>query len=77
MIIRSADRYNHPHEQYGYGIPNAWEAYTAATTSVESTTRPYTYRKIIDYNGQMYILYNGEKYNLLGNKIECEEIYKK
>ena len=76
MIIRSCDRYDQPHEQYGYGIPNAWEAYTTATTDLPHLLHHTPYTKII-HNGQLYILHNGEKYNLLGNKIECEEIYTK
>ena len=76
MIIRSCDRYDLPHEQYGYGVPNAWEAYTMATTDLPNTKHHTPYTKII-HNGQLYILHNGEKYNLLGNKIECEETYMK
>ena len=76
MIIRSCDRYDLPHEQYGYGIPNAWEAYTMATTDLPNTKHHTPYTKII-HNGQLYILHNREKYNLLGNKIECEETYMK
>jgi hypothetical protein len=76
MIIRSCDRFDLPHEQYGYGIPNAWEAYTMATTDLPNTKHHTPYTKII-HNGQLYILHNGEKYNLLGNKIECEETYMK
>lgn len=69
MIIRSCDRYSHPHEQYGYGIPNAWEAYTSMTTHLPSTLHSTPYTKILD-NGQLYILYNGIKYNLLGHRIK-------
>jgi subtilisin family serine protease len=68
MIIRSTDRYTQPHEQYGYGIPDAWKAYTE-TTGVETPTQEKEYQKYLDANGQMYILYHGEKYTLLGNKI--------
>ena len=67
MIIRSCDRYDQPHEQYGYGIPNAWEAYTSATTDLHSTKRPTPYTKII-HNGQLYILHKGKTYNILGVK---------
>ena len=72
MIIRSCDRYHQPHEQYGYGIPNAWEAweaYTSMTTHLPSTLHSTPYTKILD-NGQLYILYNGIKYNLLGHRIK-------
>ena len=69
MIIRSCDRYSQPHEQYGYGIPNAWEAYTSMTTHLPSTLHSTPYTKILD-NGQLYILYNGIKYNLLGHRIK-------
>ena len=69
-IIRSADRYTAPHEQYGYGIPDAWLAYT---NDVASTTyyiqHTISYSKIIQ-NGQLYIRHQGATYNLLGNKIE-------
>ena len=69
MIIRSCDRYDLPHEQYGYGIPNAWEAYTSMTTHLPSTLHSTPYTKILD-NGQLYILYNGIKYNFLGHRIK-------
>lgn len=69
MIIRSCDKYSQPHEQYGYGIPNAWEAYTSKTTHLPSTLHSTPYTKILD-NGQLYILYNGIKYNLLGHRIK-------
>ena len=69
MIIRSCDRYDLPHKQYGYGIPNAWEAYTSKTTHLPSTLHSTPYTKILD-NGQLYILYNGIKYNLLGHRIK-------
>ena len=69
MIIRSCDRYHQPHEQYGYGIPNAWEAYTSITTHLPSILHSTPYTKILD-NGQLYILYNGIKYNLLGHRIK-------
>lgn len=69
LIIRSCDRYHQPHEQYGYGIPDVWKAYTSVTTDLPSPLHSTPYTKIL-HNGQLYILYNGLKYNLLGNKIE-------
>jgi subtilisin family serine protease len=70
MILRSADRYTQPNEQYGYGIPNAWQAYREATTGVDAPTHTKKHHTCLDTKGQMYILYNGEKYTLLGNKIQ-------
>jgi subtilisin family serine protease len=68
-IIQSADRYTQPHEQYGYGIPNAWQAY-AQTTDLPSIPNNHvpTAQKVL-INGQLWILHNGEKYNVMGNKV--------
>lgn len=66
-IIRSADRYTQPHEQYGYGIPDAWMAYQLATGTNTVTHAPQATKIIKD--GQLYILYNNEYYTILGNKI--------
>ena len=71
MIIRSCDRYDQPHKQYGYGIPNAWLAYTMATTHLPSTIHPTPYTKIL-HNGKLYILYNNLVYDILGNHIAPE-----
>lgn len=70
-IIRSADRYNQPDEsRYGYGIPDAWEAYTMdlpedLPTIDAATEKP---RKFID-GGQIYILRHGHIYNLAGQLV--------
>jgi subtilase family serine protease len=71
MIIRSADSYDQPHEQYGYGIPDAWLAYTQATNlhSTLNSQLSTLYTKIL-HNGQIYILHNGQVYDILGNKID-------
>ena len=66
-IIRSADRYTQPHEQYGYGIPDAWMAYQMATGTNNIIHAPQATKIMKD--GQLYILYNNEYYTLLGNKI--------
>ena len=66
-IIRSADRYAQPHEQYGYGLPDAWMAYQLATGTNTVTHAPQATKIIKD--GQLYILYNKEYYTILGNKI--------
>ena len=67
-IIQSADRYTMPHAQYGYGIPNAWQAYEQTTDipSIPSNHTPAAQKVLI--NGQLWILHNGEKYNVMGNK---------
>ena len=66
-IIQSADRYTMPHAQYGYGIPNAWQAYEQTTDipSIPSNHVPSAQKVLI--NGQLWILHNGEKYNVMGN----------
>ena len=68
-IIQSADRYTMPHAQYGYGIPNAWQAYEQTTDipSIPSNHAPSAQKVLI--NGQLWILHNGEKYNVMGNKV--------
>ena len=67
-IIQSADRYTMPHAQYGYGIPNVWQAYEQTTDipSIPSNHAPSAQKVLI--NGQLWILHNGEKYNVMGNK---------
>ena len=72
MIIRSADSYDQPHEQYGYGIPDAWLAYTHSTLNSQLSTfdsRLSTLNTKILHNGQIYILHNGQVYDILGNHI--------
>ena len=68
-IIRSADRYAQPHEQYGYGIPDAWLAYTHATTNTSTPELQNSSISKIIQNGHIHIIYNGQLYDLLGNKI--------
>lgn len=68
-IIRSANCYAQPHEQYGYGIPNAWLAYTSATSDLPNNLYPSPYTKIIQ-NGKLYIQHNNQLYNILGSKIQ-------
>ena len=75
-IIRSAHQYNQPDNTYhtGYGIPNAWLAYTMPNplsdlASPEMETAVPTTRKIL-HNGQILILRNGNVYTLSGLKIQ-------
>lgn len=68
-IIQSADRYTLPHDQYGYGIPNAWQAY-GKTTDIESIPNNHTptAQKVL-INGQLWILHHGKKYNVMGDRL--------
>ena len=71
-IIRSADRHTEPDkDQYGYGIPNAWAAYTM---DLLSTLAPANQEHIgsqkILRNGRILILRNGQVYDMTGNRIE-------
>lgn len=68
-IIRSANRYAAPHEQYGYGVPNAWEAYTMTATNNHSQIAKENLTNKIIQNGRLYIIHNGYIYDVLGNKI--------
>jgi len=72
-IIRSADRYNHPSmNRYGYGIPDAWKAYTMTIgegiEEISSLPSDGSVRKVID-GGQIYILRYGHVYNLAGQLV--------
>lgn len=66
-IIRSADRLNTPDDHYGYGIPDAWAAYTGSTDVVvpDATDAPIAAYKVLR-NGTVYIIANGKQYSLSG-----------
>ena len=66
-IIRSGDRYDSPHDQYGYGIPNAWQAYTQSTGLMTPGKGEQKAQKVI-INGQLWIIHEGEVYNIIGVK---------
>ena len=69
-IIRSADRYSTPDmQQYGYGIPDAWVAYTMDLTAVETIYEEEPPRKILR-GEQILILRHGHVYNLAGQRVE-------
>ena len=75
-IIRSAHLYAHPDStnHIGYGIPNAWLAYTMpdptqdTPSSVTETPAPVI-RKIL-HNGQILIIRNGNAYTVSGLKVQ-------
>lgn len=70
-IIRSADRYTTPDAQlYGYGIPDAWVAYTMNPAAVDySFTEIEAPRKILR-GGQILLLHHGQVYNVAGQRVE-------
>lgn len=70
-IIRSAHRYGTPDNDFGYGIPNAWEAYmmeptTAPSVSLEGEASTCLGPEKVLLNGQLFIRVNGRVYHLLG-----------
>lgn len=69
QIIRSADRYTTPHEQYGYGVPNAWEAYNVFMSADMQSIRVTSTAKKLLKNGQLYILHEGKIYDILGHRL--------
>lgn len=66
-IIQSADRYLAPHQQYGYGIPDAWAAYQIST-DIQHIAQPEESTRKMLMNGQLWILHHGVLYNLMGQK---------
>ena len=71
-IIRSADRYTTPdYQRYGYGIPDAWKAYTMKKpTGVESVQPSVVSCQKILHDGQLYLMYQGQMYNVQGTRIK-------
>lgn len=69
-IIRSADRYLNPDmDQYGYGIPDAWKAYTMGPEGIEDVQTETTSCQKILRNGQIFILRNGIEYTISGQRL--------
>lgn len=69
-IIRSADRYLNPDmDQYGYGIPDAWKAYTMGPEGIEDVQTETTSCQKILRNGQIIILRNGIEYTISGQRM--------
>jgi hypothetical protein len=76
-IRESADRYNNPHEQYGYGIPDFESAYAKVLNvdveNFETTTtvfpNPVTNQLTIQTNTNDLSLLTVQIYNVLGKKV--------
>lgn len=71
-IIRSADRYTTPDtKQYGYGIPDAWKAYKMSIpTGVEDVQGNKVQCTKVMENGVLYLMYQGAKYNVQGQRMK-------
>jgi subtilisin family serine protease len=70
-IITSADRYTQPEERYGYGIPDAYAAYSnilGITNASESKTATKSIR-----DNRLLILQNGTWYDVLGRVVKTDE----
>ncbi len=65
-IIRSANRYNNPDGDYGYGVPNAWVAYIGTTAIDQDVMRAEPHKVLRD--GQLYIIYNNTAFDLFGHR---------
>ena len=66
-IIQSANRYPEAHEQYGYGIPDAWLAYTQTTGFAPPLHDGQNAQKVL-INGTLWIMHEGILYNIIGGK---------
>lgn len=72
-IIRSADHYDSPDpdHHYGYGIPDAWAAYTMnVPMGIEETPTPETEVRKFIRGEQILIFRHGHIYNLAGQRVE-------
>ena len=72
-IIRSANHYTSPdilNNHSGYGIPDAWKAYTMKPTGIEELRgNDGRYTKVLR-NGQLYLIYKGKMYDVRGLRVE-------
>ena len=72
-IIRSANHYTTPdilNNHSGYGIPDAWKAYTMKPTGIEELRgNDGRYTKVLR-NGQLYLIYKGKMYDVRGLRVE-------
>ncbi len=69
-IIRSANRYQNPDGDYGYGVPDAWAAYTGTTALENSESKSVSLK--IWKDGHLYTVHNNTVYDLLGHTFSLE-----
>lgn len=67
-ILRYANRYTVPDNNYGYGIPNAWAAYTGTTDIPCISTTEEAHKVLI--NNELRIIIGTKTYNILGKEME-------
>lgn len=67
-ILRYANRYTVPDNNYGYGIPNAWAAYTGTTDIPCVSTIEEAHKVLI--NNELRIIIGTKTYNILGKEME-------
>ena len=68
-IIRSAHMADEADGNYGYGIPDAWKAYSGQTAIQETLERGTTDAKKVLLDGHIIIERDGERYTLTGQKL--------
>jgi len=71
-IILSADRYNNPDTHYGYGIPDAWQAYSmfpSDNNEIQAEENVLRTQKVIR-GDQILVIRHGHVYNLAGQRVE-------
>ncbi|MGM9838107.1 MAG: S8 family serine peptidase [Paludibacteraceae bacterium] len=71
-ILESANRYQQPDNDYGYGIPDAWAAY-AGTTELHTTSLPSESVRKVFYRGKIYIVRGNAIYDMLGRTIDTKK----
>ena len=70
-IIRSSDRYTNPSvSRYGYGIPDAWKAYTMSLNEGIPIVHDDAQAMKILRNGQVLIIRGDEVYTITGQRVE-------
>ena len=70
-IIRSANLYPNHDTSYhmGYGIPDAWAAYTSQPTAISIQKSVISSQKVLQ-DGKLYIQREGQLYDVMGRRIE-------
>lgn len=66
-IIRSANRYTTPNDEYGYGVPNAWAAYTG-TAGLSGIYETQQATKILIDN-ELRIIVGNRVYDIFGRMV--------